>query len=165
MTALTAVGAFIRLPLPGLPIPITLQTLCCLLAGVTLGPRWGALSQAIYVFMGLLGLPVFTEGGGFAYILKPSFGFLLGLIPAAYIMGLWRRGRAETWRLTLFGLLATASLYLIGLPYLFCIMRFYLHQNITFGTVFMTGCLCFLPGDALKLIAATLIGRRLPVGK
>ena len=83
--ALTAIGAFLQIPTG--PVPITLQFLFTALAGLLLGWKWGAISQLLYVGIGLLGLPVFTQGGGIGYVLQPSFGFLLGLIPAAAVIG------------------------------------------------------------------------------
>ena len=82
--ALTAVGAFIRLPAG--PTSITLQIFFSALAGILLGVKWGAVSQLLYVGLGLLGLPVFTMGGGLSYLLQPSFGFLLGLIPSTLLL-------------------------------------------------------------------------------
>ena len=87
--ALTAIGAFLQIPTG--TVPITLQFLFTALAGLLLGWKWGAISQLLYVGIGLLGLPVFTQGGGIGYVLQPSFGFLLGLIPAAAA-----RARAST---------------------------------------------------------------------
>ena len=78
-TALTAIGAFIRIPTAW--VSFTLQIFFTFLAGILLGPGWGALSQLIYVLLGLIGVPVFTEGGGFGYVFHFTFGFLLGLIP------------------------------------------------------------------------------------
>ena len=83
--ALTAIGAFLQIPTG--TVPITLQFLFTALAGLLLGWKWGAVSQLLYVGIGLLGLPVFTQGGGIGYVLQPSFGFLLGLIPAAAVIG------------------------------------------------------------------------------
>ena len=83
--ALTAAGAFTRIPL-GIAA-FTLQTLFTALSGLLLGPKWGMLSQGVYVLLGLAGLPVFTLGGGPGYLFQPSCGFLLGLIPAAGITG------------------------------------------------------------------------------
>lgn len=83
--ALTAVGAFLKIPLG--PSAITLQFFFTAMAGCLLGSGCGALSQLIYVLLGLLGLPIFTAGGGFSYVLHPTFGFLLGLIPAAWVIG------------------------------------------------------------------------------
>ena len=75
-TALIAIGAFIRIPVP--VVPFTLQFLFTTLAGVLLGSRLGAISVVLYIALGLLGVPVFAEGGGPGYILKPSFGYLPG---------------------------------------------------------------------------------------
>ena len=82
LAVLTAVGAFLRIPL-GVS-SITLQFLFTAMAGVLLGPGCGALSQGVYVALGLIGLPIFTAGGGFGYVLQPTFGFLLGLIPVGF---------------------------------------------------------------------------------
>jgi biotin transport system substrate-specific component len=85
---LTVAGAKVSIPLPGTPVPATLQTLAALLAGLLLGSRLGALSQAAYLALGLAGLPVFAlPGGGPAYLLGPTGGYLLGSIAAAAIAG------------------------------------------------------------------------------
>ncbi len=76
-TALIAVGAFIKIPVP--VVPFTLQYLFTMLAGLILGPRLGTISVTAYMLLGLAGLPIFTEGGGLMYLAKPSCGFLLGL--------------------------------------------------------------------------------------
>ncbi|MFQ9695527.1 MAG: biotin transporter BioY [Zhenhengia sp.] len=86
--ALTAIGAFIKIPLPPPLVPFTLQFLFCALAGVLLGSKMGALSQLIYVLVGLVGIPVFTEGGGLHYVVKPTFGYLIGFVLGAYVIGL-----------------------------------------------------------------------------
>ena len=83
--ALTAAGAFLRIPM-GFS-SVTLQYLFTAMAGLLLGRRWGAMSQAVYVLLGLVGLPIFTMGGGLGYVFQPTFGFLLGLIPAAWVVG------------------------------------------------------------------------------
>lgn len=137
--ALTAAGAFLRIPAPGMPI--TLQFFFTLTAGLLLGPKWGAASQALYLLLGLLGLPVFTMGGGFSYVLQPGFGFLLGLVPAAAVAGFLRK------KPFLACLGAWATLYAVGLPYLYLLL-----QSMT-----ITGVLLLLPGDILKIIAAGLL--------
>ena len=73
-TALTAIGAFIRVPVP--LCPFTLQLLFTTLSGLILGSRKGAASVAVYVAFGLSGVPVFTQGGGPGYIFQPTFGYL-----------------------------------------------------------------------------------------
>ena len=83
--ALTAIGAFIHFQF--MHATITLQCFFTAMAGLLLGARLGALSQALYVGLGLVGLPIFAAGGGFSYVFNPTFGFLLGLIPAAWVIG------------------------------------------------------------------------------
>ena len=83
---LTAVGAFISLPLG--PVPITLQTIFVLLSGILLGAKLGALSQIVYIALGLIGVPIFSGfTGGPQSVLKPSFGFIIGFVFAAFIVG------------------------------------------------------------------------------
>ncbi len=161
MAAFTAVGALIHIPLPVTPIPVTLQTLCTMLAGLVLGTRWGAVSQGIYLLIGLLGVPVFAGGGGLAYVTHPTFGFLLGLIPMAALMGLAKTRGATVLGTVLYGLLATAALYALGLLYLVFILHATGQPLPGAGTLLLSSCVVFLPGDALKLAAAALAGRRL----
>ena len=84
--ALIVVGAFIKIPIP--VVPFTLQLLFTMMAGLLLGGKLGAASVGIYILMGLLGLPVFAEGGGFSYVLKPSFGYIIGFAVASYVTGI-----------------------------------------------------------------------------
>lgn len=84
-TSLMAVGAFIRIETP--LVPITLQFAFCAYAGVILGAKKALASQVLYILIGLMGFPVFTRGGGPFYILEPTFGYLIGFIVAAYVIG------------------------------------------------------------------------------
>ena len=153
--ALTAVGAFLRIPL-GVS-SVTLQFFFTAMAGVLLGPRWGAASQAVYVLLGLAGLPVFTLGGGFAYVLQPTFGFVLGLIPAAWVMGLLGRKTRP-----LFAILAgMGTLYALGLPYMALILNVHLGLGKSLSDILWAGLLPFLPADAVKVIGSALLCRRL----
>ena len=77
-TALITIGAFIQIPVPFMDY-FTLQFFIVLLAGILLGSKLGALAVLLYVVIGLLGLPIFAAGGGLAYIVRPSFGYLIGL--------------------------------------------------------------------------------------
>lgn len=153
--ALTAVGAFIKLPM--WPVSISLQFLFTALAGVLLGGRRAAASQLVYLLIGLIGVPVFTEGGGIAYLSRPSFGFLLALIPAAYLIGTL----AAKWKKPI-GIAAACAaglgiLYLIGVPYMYAIVRYGLGANMTPAAAVYSGMLLFLPGDALKIAAVTAL--------
>ena len=153
--ALTAVGAFIRFPLGAMSV--TLQFMFTAMAGVLLGAKWGAVSQTVYVVLGLVGLPVFTMGGGIGYVMQPSFGFLLGLIPTAWVIGRLTEKENGHWRIALACLAGLAVLYLIGLPYMYLIMKLYLHKSITVWTAVKAGMLVYLPGDAVKIALTVLL--------
>ncbi len=160
--ALTAIGAFIRIPFAF--SSITLQFFFTAMAGVLLGARWGAASQAVYVLLGLAGLPIFTQGGGFSYVLQPTFGFLVGLIPAAWLIGYMSRKKSGFWWLCLSCLAGLGVLYLIGMPYMAVILNVYLAKGMSLWALLMAGMLPFLPGDMVKIaVTALLCGRLRPV--
>ena len=159
--ALTAVGAFIKIPIPILPF--TMQFFFCAMAGILLGSKAGALSQLIYVCIGLAGFPIFTGGGGFTYIYKPTFGFLMGLIFAAFVIGLIiekaKNPSYFTYILAIFaGLFA---LYLIGIPYLYFILKLYLNKPKSIGFIMSAYVIPFLGGDILKSVLVTFLCVRL----
>ena len=153
---LTAVGAFLRIPL-GVS-SITLQFLFTAMAGVLLGAGGGALSQAVYVVLGLVGLPIFTAGGGFGYVLQPTFGFLLGLIPMALIIGLLtRREKCGFWRMVLACVAGLAVLYAVGVPYMALILNGYMGKGMSVSALLWAGMLPFLPGDAIKIAVTAVL--------
>lgn len=153
--ALTAVGAFLKIPLG--PSAITLQFFFTAMAGCLLGSGCGALSQLIYVLLGLLGLPIFTAGGGFSYVLHPTFGFLLGLIPAAWVIGRLARSTCSFWRIALAALSGLAVLYAVGLPYMAMILNGYMGKGMDLSAILWAGMLPFLPGVALKILVTALL--------
>ena len=152
-TALIAVGAFIRIPVP--MWPFTLQTLFTTLAGLLLGPRYGTLSCVAYMVLGLAGLPVFTGGGGPQYIFQPTFGCIVGFAVGAWFAGMIvRRGRARGFRLFLLAALAdTAVVYVIGMAWFWCVKAFYLNDPIGMWTLFVT---CFVPTIGVDVLKAAL---------
>jgi len=155
--ALIAVGAFIRVPLPN--CPFTLQILFTTLAGIVLGSRLGAASVGIYIVLGLVGVPIFTSGGGPSYILQPTFGYLIGFMVGAYAVG----RIAETMDTLSFKRLLAGSILNLGLGmvYLYFIMNLYLGKPIGVEAVIIT---CFLipvgPDIFLCAVAASL-GKRI----
>lgn len=161
LAALTAVGAFIKIPL-GVS-SITLQFFFTAMAGCLLGSIWGAASQGVYVLLGVAGLPIFTMGGGFGYVLQPTFGFLLGLIPSALVMGLLTRKSRRPLRIVLSCVAGLAVLYAVGLPYMALILNGYLDAGWSFGRIMRDGMLLFLPGDALKIAVAAVLFPKLSV--
>ena len=155
--ALTAVGAFIRFPLG--TMSVTLQFMFTAMAGVLLGAKWGAVSQTVYVVLGLVGLPVFTMGGGIGYVMQPSFGFLLGLIPSAWLIGTLTRGSGAAKRVIPACIVGDLVLYVFGVPYMYLILNVYLGKGMPLSQVLWAGMVIYLPGDALKIAAVTLLAR------
>lgn len=164
--ALTAVGAFFKIPFP--LAAISLQFFFTAMAGILLGAKYGALSQAVYVLAGLAGAPVFSLGGGLSYVLQPTFGFVLGLIPGAYIIGRLAQPLLCARRVFFASLAGLALVYAVGLGYLALIANGYLGKGLSLRQIMMSGMLIYLPGDLVKITAisalAPAIGRRLPRG-
>ncbi|MBM7871284.1 biotin transport system substrate-specific component [Clostridium pascui] len=160
-TSLTAIGTFIKIPLE--PAPINLQFLFTALAGILLGSRLGALSQIVYVTLGLLGLPVFTKPGGLSYIFQPTFGYLIGYIIAAYIIGKLSESKNKPSFLKLLTACISGILtvYIIGVPYLYIILKYVSSTPITIPSALKAGCVIFLPGDLIKCILTAFLGVRI----
>ena len=148
--ALTAVGAFVRLPLPT-PVPFTLQVPAVLLAGLILGPLRGAASQLAYLGVGLLGLPVFASGGGPGYLLTPTFGFLVGFVAAAGIVGFVAGDLAKcgTPRLIAALLLGIAAIYLVGVPWFSWNLAVYQKKAVPTAVLWKFASV-YLPLDLVK---------------
>jgi len=154
--ALTAVGAFISIPL--YPVPLTLQTLFTLLAAMTLGSVMGASSQIIYVLLGVIGLPVFAGfKAGIGILFGPTGGFLFGFIISAYIIGkiIELKKEKNFYYYLVAGLIGTLIIYIAGITQLSLITCIGAKKAITIGMF------PFLPGDILKIIAASFIASKL----
>lgn len=163
--ALTAIGAYLKIPTQ--PVPITLQILFSMYAGILLGGRMAFLSQVVYVLMGLLGLPVFAGGtGGFGSIFNPTFGYLIGFILCAYIIGKLSEnisnikgvnGAIKLFFITVIGL---AVVYMVGVPYLYLIFNFHLGKAINFATALNYGLYPFIVQDLVKCLVVAATGLR-----
>ena len=160
-TALIAVGAFIRIPVP--LIPFTLQLFFVTMAGFVLGARGGALSAGLYMVLGLIGLPIFTEGGGFGYIFKPTFGYIVGFVLSAYIIGRMTEGvaRPSFWRLLAAALVGVAVSYTMGMVYCYLVSNWVLGITTSAWQIFFYGCVLELPGDVALSVVAALVGVRI----
>lgn len=153
MAAFIAIGAFVAVPIG--PVPIVLQNLFVLLAGLLLGPRLGAASVGLYLLAGACGLPVFAGAtGGLGRFMGPTGGYLLSYLPAVVLVGAVSRLGKGRWTVDLVGL-AAASLvvYAVGVPWLKWVTGMPLDKAVT------VGMLPFLIGDAVKIAAALSIVR------
>jgi biotin transport system substrate-specific component len=152
--ALTAVGATLAFPLPFTPVPVTLQTLAVILAGAMLGPVWGPASQLLYLGAGICGLPIFAGGmGGPAVLLGPTGGYLIGFVVGAWMAGMLLRPGAGWARLGAGLLAAHAVIFVCGLS------RLLAFPGVSVPTTIELGLLPFLPGAAVKSLAAAVLLR------
>ena len=113
--ALMVAGAYIKIPFPFMPL--TFQTVFAVCAGLLLGWRKGIISMTVYALAGLVGLPVFTSGGGFHYVLMPSFGYILGFIASAGIAGALHKRTLKLWQIVLIAFVACLADYVFGIAY------------------------------------------------
>ena len=167
-TALIAVGAFIKIVIPvgADTMNFTLQWLFVLLAGLLLGSKRAFRSVAVYLITGLIGFPIFARGGGPAYLLRPTFGFLLGFALAAWAIGFLceklRPAKSITW---FFTTLAGFVLYYgMGILYFYLITHMLASQTpVGIGVIFGVYCLpTMLPDLMLCVLAVLLAGRLRP---
>lgn len=150
--ALTAIGAYIIIPFP--IVPITLQTLFVYIAGGLLGGYLGALSQIIYLLIGIIGLPVFSGGkAGFGILIGPTGGYLIGFVIAAFIIGkLIKMKEPSGFLWVIFSMIiGTLIIYLFGVIQLSLIAKLDIMKSLSVGV------LPFLIGDTLKVIVAAFI--------
>ncbi len=117
--AFTALTARITIPLPFTPVPITLQVMAVLLAGLVLGPTAGAASQVVYLVSIMAGLPLDAQGLGIAALAGPTGGYLIGFVPAAFITG-WLAENLSATRAGRFlaALVGAAVIYAAGVAWL-----------------------------------------------
>lgn len=187
--ALTVVGAYISFPLPFSPVPIVLQNLFVLLAGLMLGPRWSSISIGLYLVLGIVGLPVYAEGtGGIEHLIGPSGGFLFGFLAAAALTGYisapaglraalrnagMPRGSgadngaaqgasgADAPQATPWSLRRDILAVVVGslVIYAFGVPWLQTVAHMSWPAAFTAGMLPFLPGDAIKAAVAILVAR------
>ncbi|MBN1509244.1 MAG: biotin transporter BioY [Sedimentisphaerales bacterium] len=147
----------------GEPVPITGETFAVLIIAALLGSRRAVLCVLAYLAEGLLGLPVFAQGGsGLAVFLGPRGGYLIGFLAGAYIVGSlaergWDRQPATT---VLAMVLGSVGLYVCGLAWLFCLVHVFA-KPLGGSSVLAVGLYPFLPGDAVKIALAAIL---LPAG-
>jgi biotin transport system substrate-specific component len=153
MAALTAVGAYIHVPIG--PVPIVLSTLFVLLSGLLLGSRWGFMSICLYLFVGAIGLPVFSGGrGGLAHFFGPTGGYLFGYLLAAWLTGfISERSRGLLFLEILGVTMGSLLIYGLGVPWLKMVTQ------MPWAKAFIVGMAPFLIGDAVKASVALILAR------
>jgi biotin transport system substrate-specific component len=157
-TIFIAIAAQISIPF--FPVPMTLQTLAILIVGLTFGARLGAVTLLAYLAEGAAGLPVFANGGaGLAYMVGPTFGFLIGFVAMAYIAGM-AAGRGFV-AMLIASLIAAAVLYLPGLAWPLGVASAFGIEagwvGLSADKVFAGFATPFFLGDAVKALLAAMI--------
>ncbi|MCT9143214.1 biotin transporter BioY [Streptomyces violarus] len=145
--ALTGLAAQLSVPVPGSPVPVTGQTFAALLVGTSLGAGRGFLALALYAVAGVAGVPWFAQGTSGVL---PSFGYILGMLLAATVVGALARRGADRSMLPMAGtmLVGEAIIYAVGVPYLA------LSTGMSATAAIAAGLTPFLIGDALKAALA-----------
>lgn len=159
--ALIAMGAFIKIPVP--VVPFTLQYLFTMLAGLLLGGKKGCLAVGIYILLGLIGLPIFAQGGGIGYIFQPSFGYIIGFAVGAFVTGVIanQKNRPSFLRLLAADFAGLLIVYLLGMVYYYLISAFYLGNPIGLWPLFLYCFILAVPGDIILCIMGAFLGERL----
>lgn len=135
-----------------------------ILSGAVLGPFYGALSQIIYLITGLLGVPIFSMGGGPGYIFQPTFGYLLSFPIASYVIGylIWGKHRFSQSDPPHFGRIVFANtagsliIFMLGVAGLYLNAKFIVVKPLTFSQATWIGFIIFIPASILKIIISSI---------
>lgn len=154
---LICVGSFIRIPMPNM-MPMTLQTFFVLLTGLVLPIKASALAIVTYMILGLIGLPIFSGGGGLGYVLMPNFGFIIGFVISSVTMSiiaekLKKRSYSQYFAISLLGVII---IYIIGILYFAFITNVYNNNDYSWVWFIQTVFLPFLPKEIISVIVASL---------
>ena len=139
-----------KVQFPFYPVPMTMQTLVVIMIGMSYGAPLAASTVFLYLFQGAIGLPVFATGGGLAYMMGPTGGYLVGFFLSAILLGLLAsNGWGKTWQ-------TTAVAMILGVGVIFTIGVSWLAVFVGFEAAIINGFLPFIYADFLKIIIASL---------
>ncbi|CAD2077590.1 Biotin transporter BioY [Jeotgalicoccus aerolatus] len=155
--ALIAVGAQIRVPIG--PVPFTLQAPMVLLCGMMLGKKYGLISVIVYIAVGLIGVPVFAGSGGLGSLISPSFGFVLGFIPAVVVTAMG--GKENLSKMILFSILGMIVIFIFGVLYFSFIMHNVVGTPMGLSEILMVAVVPFLIKDFVLAVLTVLFARTL----
>lgn len=160
---LMAIGAnitvwfpFLAIPIGGATVPLSLQTFFAILAGFILGPRLGAFTMTVYMFVGLAGVPVFAGlSAGPVALVSPTGGFIISFIIVAFVSGFIARNQAKTVRYIIASFAGLIVNYLIGVTYMYLAMNIWLELPISY-IIAWSGMIPFFIKDSMLSILAAL---------
>ncbi len=154
---LICIGSFIRIPMPNV-MPMTLQTFFVLLTGLVLPLKASTLATITYMVLGLIGLPIFSGGGGLGYVLMPNFGFIIGFVLATVIMSVLTQKlkKCTFLQYLVISLLGMIIIYIIGILYFAFITNVYNKGNYSAIWFIQTVFLPFIPKEIICIILSSL---------
>jgi len=157
MLVLIMLGAYVRIPLPFTPVPITLQTFFVILGASILGRKLSLLATGSYLILGIFGLPVFQGyNAGITYLFGPTGGYLMGFMAASLVVGHLMDIRQRSFVSTISILaLGQALIYLFGISWLAFLLKISIPEALYLGMI------PFLPGAACKLISASVVHKKI----
>lgn len=158
-TALLGVGALLKIPSPVAEY-FTLQLPFLILIGIVMGPQKATYSAVLYMLGGLAGIPWFASGGGFMYIVRPTFGFILSFIFAAYIAG--QGSKTSNRKLSsLYSILASIFVWVFGMIYYTFIVRTFSGSDFTYKLALLGILSPDFYTDLILTVGFTFIGLRI----
>ncbi|MBN2879686.1 MAG: biotin transporter BioY [Clostridia bacterium] len=151
--AFLCVSGILSVPIPMTAIELSLQTAVVVVLACVLDRKLAFLTILAYILLGLTGVPVFSQGGGIAYVFKPSFGFLLGFAAGAYALSAIYSSSKFKKRFTAF-LVGSAAfmiiVYTFGVAYMYMILNYYMNVEISLPKAIALGALPFIGWDLAK---------------
>ena len=160
-TLLAIIGGFIKIPVG--TVAFTLQTVFVVLAGFVLGARDGMFALLAYMIIGLIGIPVFTQGGGFSYIFMPSFGYIIGFVigafTAGFVMSLF--STVNTLKIWVAGIIALLPVYIIGMAYQVMILVFVNGLTVSAALITLISILIYWAIDIVMIFIISIVYPRL----
>lgn len=152
---LLAISAQVKFPLPFTPVPVTMQTLVVIMAGVVLGPWLGLSAVAAYLAAGVIGLPVFAGPSGLSTLSGATGGYLISFLVATPMVGVLSRRNSDWTHLLMLALLAHVVILAMGATWLG------VWGQMTFSAACALGVVPFIPGTILKTAIAALLTSRM----
>lgn len=155
LIAMNCISAYLIIPIPFSQSPLALQTLVVNLVAFLLPPKQAFIVMAAYIFLGLIGVPVFTGGSaGPGKIFGPTGGYILGFAVAATLIA-WLKGKTYS-----FKRFSVVSI-VVGIPVIYIIgaIQLQLLTGMPWEAVFFSGVLPFIPLDIVKCLGAAALAR------
>ena len=153
-TALLAISSKIQTPFT--LVPATMQTFVVLLLGMVLGYKLAAATVVLYLMEGSMGLPVFAKGGGFAYLMGPTGGYLIGFVFTAFLAGMVKV-KNDSVVIFIYLLFSVSTAYIFGLLGLWN----YMGLDKSFNQVFLVGAQPFLLIEIYKILILAVLSKQI----